>query len=66
MSVDGVYWSGAILKIPNNCNATLVCDKKGIAHFEFSCITWPFKNKPQKFVNGTPPPPPAGWPPFLP
>jgi len=55
MSVDGVYWPGGILKIPDNCNAILVCNSKGVAHFEFhSLMFWPFKDKPQKFIKGTP------------
>jgi RHS repeat-associated protein len=61
MKVDAVYWKNTILKVPDSCNVKLVCTSGGPV-MKLTCI--PFFPKPVKFVKGTPPPPPAEWPPF--
>ena len=57
--VDGVYWPGNILKIPDNCKVTMYCTPSG-SFLRRDCFG-EFYRKPQHFRKGGPTAPPNGW-----
>jgi hypothetical protein len=61
---DAVYWSGNVIKIPDNCNVTLICTQSG-NFFRRDCLTWPFKQRPQLYRKHQNDPLPDGWPGYM-